>query len=60
MAVYSEIHKIEDPKQRMFACMDRIKELKEFGGLIPLGYEDKLELDNLEVLKMNSWSEWKD
>ena len=48
---------IKDPKERLFKIMDRIQELKT---PFELNSAEKLELENLEVLKMNAWSAWKD
>ena len=46
-------------KEKLFIVMDEIKELE----LIPydlMTEKEKLELQNLEVKKMQYWSEWKD
>lgn len=48
-----------DAKENLFKTMDRIEELKK----IPADFmseKEELELSNLEVLKMQYWSDWKD
>lgn len=50
---------IKDPKERLFYIMDRIEELEKFPTDL-LKSEEKLELENLQVLKMIAWSDWKD
>lgn len=50
---------IKDPKERLFSIMDRIEELEKFPTDL-LKSEEKLELENLQVLKMIAWSDWKD
>lgn len=48
-----------DAKEKFFKTIDRIEELKN----IPADFmseKEELELRNLEVLKMQYWSEWKD
>lgn len=53
----SNYNLIEDPKERLFKIMDRIDEIK---NKFSLSNEEKLELENLEILKMSAWSAWKD
>lgn len=50
---------IKDPKERLFSIMERIEYLQQFPTDL-LTIEEKLELENLEVLKMHAWSDWKD
>lgn len=57
---YSEIYNIEDPKQKLFSCMYRITQLIDIKSLFGLTDSEELELKNLETLKMNAYSEWKD
>lgn len=45
-------------KEKLFKAMDRIDELKS--KLQNLTDKELNELDNLEVKKMQYWSEWKD
>tara|TARA_R110002124_G_scaffold215409_1_gene381359 strand:+ start:68 stop:214 length:147 start_codon:yes stop_codon:yes gene_type:complete len=45
-------------KEKLFKVMDRIDELKS--NLLDLNNEEQNELENLEVKKMEYWSEWKD
>ena len=48
-----------EAKEKLFKTIDRIEELKK----IPLEFmskEEDLELRNLEVLKMQYYSDWKD
>ena len=44
-------------KEKLFKTMDRIDELK---NKISLSEIEELELRNLEVIKMQQWSDWKD
>lgn len=55
---YSEIIQIKDPKERLFAIMDRIEDIKTQPEIIsnPMPFE----LENLEVKKMDAYSDWKD
>ena len=46
------------PKEKLFKTMDRIEELKN--SPFELSEKEELELRNLEVLKMEQWSDWKD
>ena len=48
-----------EAKEKLFKVMDRIDELKKIPSEM-FSEEDSLELRNLEVEKMNLWSEWKD
>jgi len=44
-------------KEKLFKTIYRIDELKK---KISLSESEELELRNLEVVKMQQWSEWKD
>lgn len=57
---YTQIKKLPDPKEKLFATMDRIEELKKVPSMIGLSRDEEIELANLEEAKMNYWSEWKD
>jgi hypothetical protein len=46
------------PKEKLFKTMDRIDELKNTP--FELSESEKLELRNLQVIKMQQWSDWKD
>jgi hypothetical protein len=46
------------PKQKLFKTMDRIDELKKMP--FELSESEQLELRNLEVIKMQQYSDWKD
>ena len=48
-----------DAKEKLFKTMDRIEELKKIPSDFMSEKED-LELRNLEVLKMQYYSDWKD
>lgn len=54
------IRQISDPKERLFACMDRIEELKKIPSCFGLSRDEQLELENLESLQMDWYSDWKD
>lgn len=45
------------PKEKLFKTIDRIQELKNKFSLSEI---EELELRNLEVIKMQQWSDWKD
>ena len=50
---------METPKEKLFKTINRIDELKK----IPFDFiseSEELELRNLEVIKMQQWSDWKD
>ena len=46
-------------KEKLFKTMDRIDELKKIPAIFMTPEED-LELRNLEVLKMQYYSDWND
>ena len=48
-----------DAKEKLFKVMDRIEELKNIPSDL-MSEKEEFELRNLEVLKMDYWSEWKD
>lgn len=51
----------EEAKEKLFKATDRITELKLLRDLFgELSEEQDLELRNLEVKKMQYYSEWKD
>ena len=45
-------------KEKLFKTMDKIEQIKNIP--IALTENEQLELRNLEVKKMQYWSEWKD
>lgn len=47
----------QEAKERLFKIMDDIEYLKKKGEL---SFEEELTLRNLEVQKMDAWSDWKD
>ena len=47
-------------KDQLFNVLDRILALKTKAILSNLSDSEELELRNLEVKKMQLWSEWKD
>lgn len=47
------------PKEKLFKIMDRIKEIKSLPSIF-LTQELQFELRNLEVKKMQAYSDWKD
>lgn len=47
-------------KEKLFKTMDRIEELKTTLSMVGLNNDEVLELENLEVRKMQQWSDWKD
>lgn len=47
-----------DAKEKLFKTMERIDELRNV--LFGLTEEEELELRNLEVFKMQYYSDWKD
>lgn len=56
---YQMIYYIKDPKEKLFAIMDRLEEIRN----IPTAWQtpkEVLEAENLERLKMNAYSDWKD
>ena len=46
-------------KEKLFKTVDRIDELKKIPSDL-ISESEELELRNLEVIKMQQWSEWKD
>lgn len=46
-------------KEKLFKIVDRIDELKKIPSDL-ISENEELELRNLEVIKMQQWSEWKD
>lgn len=48
-----------DAKEKLFKTIDRIEELKKIPAIF-MSEEEALELRNLEVLKMQYYSDWKD
>lgn len=60
MKKYSTIYNIKDPKEKCFAAIDRIEEIKKLDSIFGSTHESEIELANLEVLKMQSYSDWKD
>ena len=46
-------------KEKLFKIVDRIDELKKIQSDL-ISESEELELRNLEVIKMQQWSEWKD
>ena len=54
------MNKSEEAKKKLFACIDRIEELKNLTAFGKLTDEEDLELRNLEVKKMQYYSDWKD
>lgn len=59
MRTYSQIVAIEDPKERLFAILEKIDHIKFVPIVIRSQYE-QIELENLEELKMSAYSDWKD
>ena len=57
---YAEIQNIIDPKTKLFAIIDKIDELKTIRDTIGLSDKQQFELENLQVLQMNAYSDWKD
>lgn len=48
-----------EAKEKLFKVIDKIKDLKSIPESL-ITDNDKLELENLEVKKMQLWSDWKD
>lgn len=57
---YSEIFNISDPKEKTFACSERIDELRTIKSLYGLNKTQDIELSNLNKLIMDAYSDWKD
>lgn len=58
--IYSQIYQLDDPKEKLFKSMDRIKELEQISVFRMRTFDEQIELENLLAMQNTWYSDWKD